>query len=323
MACHNQAQYVAEALSSLQAQTVEEWEAIVIDDGSTDESVAVVERFADDPRIRLIKTKHGGAAAARNAGLRDARGALIAFLDADDRWHPMKLARQLDQFRAQPTLGVNYTRRNLIDPAGNPCGGDDVRPFHRGIVLDGMFRENFVCFSSAMVRRRVIDQCGLFDESLSVAIDYEWWLRVSRSCVFDFIDEALVGYRTGHASLSRRAEERLLTALVVMSRFVRHLDQPPRLSNPARRRGFAETYRSLGLVVRQRSTLRAFGWFARSLAIRPHSLTTWRAIISTLVPAEIRRVRRRLAGQPDWEQVYETTLQRVSSSERAVARKAA
>ena len=300
IACYNQAEYVAEALASLQSQTVGDWEAIVVDDGSTDDSAKVIAQFLGDTRIRLLKVAHAGAAHARNVGMIAAKGELIAFLDADDRWQPHKLAKQLEVFRTKPTVGVCYTRRNLINADGNRCGGDDTRGFHRGIVLDAMFRDNFVCFSSAMVRRSVIDQCGLFDESLSVGSDYEWWLRLSRVCIFDYIDEPLVDYRTGHGSLSKRVEERLHTALTVMSRLSQDYDKPRRLSRKSQRHAFAETYRSLGLVTRSRAWS-SIGWLLRSLALRPLSLPTWRALCGNLMPASLRRMRRAWAGQADWE----------------------
>lgn len=322
MASYNQGQYVAEALASLHAQTVGDWEAIVVDDGSTDNSIAVVEQFREDGRIRLLKITHAGAAAARNAGLVAARGEFIAFLDADDRWHPEKLARQLELFRTKPTTSVCYTRRNLIDVDGMEQGIDDTRTFHRGLVVNALFRDNFICFSSAMVRKRVCDQCGMFDERLNLGVDYEWWLRLSRQCIFEYVDLPLVDYRIGHASLSRRVEERLHTALVVMTRFRQHFDHPRRLSIRAQRIAFAETYRHLALVSRRESPWSAISYLARALIVHPYSWTTWRTFVGTLVPAPLRRLCRAWAGRTDWEK-FEPCLLPTQSVRTGEARRKA
>lgn len=114
---------LAEAVASLRAQTRPDWEMLVVDDGSTDGSRALAERLAaDEPRIRLLGwAANRGAAAARNAGIRAARGRVIAFLDADDRWTPDKLAVQLDHMEATgcPFVFASYRR---IDAAGRPLG---------------------------------------------------------------------------------------------------------------------------------------------------------------------------------------------------------
>jgi hypothetical protein len=177
----------------------------------------------------------------------------------------------------------------------------DTRAFHRGRVLDAIFRDNFVCFSSAMVRRSALDQVGLFDEKLALGIDYELWLRLARICDFDYVDEPLVHYRVGHANLSQRVDERIASALVVMRRFCRDIDRPAQLSPAARRQGFADTYRHRALIARRTSTWRAIGWSLRSLAISPFAPLTWRAFLGSLIPAALRRSVRNLCGHHDWE----------------------
>ena len=180
---------------------------IVVDDGSTDDTGAVVAPYLSDDRVRYHRTDHVGQSAAKNLGIRLARGRLIAFLDADDLWLPTKLEKQLALLKTNPALGVVYSRRSLMDESGRPLEYEQPTLF-RGGVLNAMFRNNFICFSSAVVHQRVFKHLGFFEESLALAIDYEFWLRVASSYAFDYVDEPLVQYRTGHASLSRRTEER-------------------------------------------------------------------------------------------------------------------
>ena len=179
IATYNYGHYLAGALDSVLAQTFTDWEAIVVDDGSTDPTPEVVRPYLQDFRVRYHRTDHLGQPAAKNAGIRLARAPLIAFLDADDAWLPKKLASQVELFRRDPELGVGYARRLLMDEDGRllptaPC------ELYRGNVLPRIFKDNFVCFSSSMVRRAVLDDVGLFDERIPLAIDYDLWLRVAR-----------------------------------------------------------------------------------------------------------------------------------------------
>ena len=106
----NAAQTVAQTLESLRAQTHENFEAIVVDDGSTDGTAAIVRKFCDaDPRFIFTTKPHSGLPGTRNAGIEIARGEFIAFLDADDAWLPEKLARQMDLFRADPRVNLAFT----------------------------------------------------------------------------------------------------------------------------------------------------------------------------------------------------------------------
>src|SRR5262245_1879162 len=217
IASYNFGRYIAAALESVRLQTFGDFEAIVVDDGSTDESLAIVGQFLDDDRFRLVRQRHHGQARAKNRGLEEARGEFVAFLDADDYWLPHKLERQLEYFR-DPSVGVVFSRRTLIDADGHirlvPDG-----PLPTGIIADEMFRQNFICFSSAVLRSEVVDHVGRFDERLDLAIDYDFWLRAARHYQFACVDEPLTAYRIGHANLSRRQFDRLNIARYVMQRF--------------------------------------------------------------------------------------------------------
>ena len=114
----NYGRYIGAALDSVRAQTTADFECIVVDDGSTDNSVAIIESFLNDPRFQLVTQQNRGVSYARNVGIGLATTPFIAFLDADDVWQPEKLQHQLDRFRADPALGVVYTRRTIIDDAG-------------------------------------------------------------------------------------------------------------------------------------------------------------------------------------------------------------
>jgi glycosyltransferase involved in cell wall biosynthesis len=300
LATYNYGRYLAGALDSALAQTLSELEIIVIDDGSTDETKEVMAPYLANPRIRYFGTDHGGQPAAKNIGIRLARAPLFAFLDADDLWLPTKLEKQVALFAANPNLGVVYSRRWLMDEQGRPLHFPQP-PLPRGNVLEAMFRQNFICFSSAVVRRSVFDQVGLFDTSMALAIDYDLWLRVAQRFPFDYVNEPLVKYRTGHASLSRRTEERLKTAANIMARFLDEYGGRAALTPALIRRAQAETYYEIALAIRNRSRWAALPWYGRALFSAPNFGLAWQGLASLPLPETVRRgLRRALGRPPDW-----------------------
>jgi glycosyltransferase involved in cell wall biosynthesis len=312
VASYNFGRYVAAALESVRLQTFGDFEAIVVDDGSTDESLAVIGQFLDDDRFRLVRQRHGGQARAKNRGLQEARGQFIAFLDADDYWLPHKLERQLQHF-SDPQIGVVFSRRTLIDADGRPtCAPVDALP--SGIVVDEMFRQNFICFSSAMLRSEVVDHIGWFDERLDLAIDYDFWLRAAQNYAFACVDEPLAAYRVGHANLSRRQLDRLNIAQFIMRRFCRRYGGDEILDPRAITRAECETLTHLSVISRGYSRTTAIGWALRALRVNPISGQAWRGLVAAMAPEFVRRTVRRLCGRDGaWERHCHTPSNRPES----------
>jgi len=297
VATYNYGQYLAQALDSICAQSFTDWEAIVVDDGSTDNTQAVIEPYLNDVRFKYARTDHVGQPAAKNTGIRVARGKYITFLDADDAWLPEKLASQVECIAREPAIGVVYGRRKWIDSVGKPLERAE-RAMRRGNVLPFMFRDNFVCFSSVMVRRKAFEQCGMFDEQIPLAIDYDLWLRIAAHWKFDYVDEPVVLYRTGHANLSRRGEERLQVVLGIMCRFLDAQGGRNALPSAIVRQAFAETYCSLGLVQRGHSVWRSLGSYCQAIKYQPLGMQGYRGIVAALLPERARRNVRRALGRP-------------------------
>jgi glycosyltransferase involved in cell wall biosynthesis len=186
---YNCAQHVGHAIQSVLEQTWTNLELIVVDDGSTDSTGEVIQRISD-PRITYVRQTNKGPNAARNEGIRHARGEFIAFLDCDDWWLPVKLEKQLARVTAEPEIGLVYSLAIRVDASGRE--GDRFDSIVEGRVLDRLLLGNCIAgsASSAMVTRRAIDAVGTFDESLHYAEDWEYWIRIasrfSVACVPDF-----------------------------------------------------------------------------------------------------------------------------------------
>lgn len=300
VATYNYGRFLGGALDSILGQTYRDFEVVVVDDGSSDDTESVVLPYLADPRVAYHRTDHLGQPRAKNAGIRRARGSLVAFLDADDLWEAEKLERQVALFRVDPGLGVAYSRRRLIDESGAELSYVQPR-LHRGNVLAEMFRNNFVCFSSAVVRRELFDELGLFDESIPMSIDFDLWLRVASRYRFDYVDEPLVRYRVGHANLSRRVEERSKIALEIMRRFVDDRGGKQVLDPALVALAFAETYCNTAACRRYGSRLGAFRLYLHALYVAPWHRDAWRGLVSLPVPEVCRKwIRRAMGRSADW-----------------------
>jgi glycosyltransferase involved in cell wall biosynthesis len=218
---YNCARWLGQAIDSVLGQTLRDLELLVIDDGSTDATGEVARAYGD--RLRYARQENRGPAAARNHGMRLARGELIAFLDADDLWLPAKLERQAALLDRDPRVGVVYCDGLFIDPDGRPIE-NYVRqtPLHRGRVAIELFCDHFLMTPAVVFRRVLLETAGAFDESLRVGEDYDFFLRLAAAAVTDVVEEKLWARRVVPDSLSRR--DYVLDArtdLATLRRFIR------------------------------------------------------------------------------------------------------
>lgn len=191
---YNRPQLLRRALVSVLAQTFADFEVLVVDDGQSDETAALVATCAD-PRLRYLRQpENRGVAAARNRGIGEARGQFVAFLDDDDEWLPAKLARQVALFgRAPAEVGLICTGFETVLADGSRIFGPTPA---RGDVFKNLLARNVLqgANSSALIRRQIVTDIGFFDEVLPAIEDYDYWLRISRRYRVDCVAEPLVRY---------------------------------------------------------------------------------------------------------------------------------
>jgi len=196
--CYNGEAYLAEALESVAAQTLQPAQTIVVDDGSTDGSAAVARSF---PWVTLVSQENRGLPAARNAGLAVATGDLLAFLDADDAWEPQKLARQAAYLAEHPEVPFvfAYHRYRIEDPEALP-------PFLRHTLT--LESERSTLPSAWLVRREAMDLVGHFRTGLTISDDLDWLMRASDLGLRPgTVEEPLVWRRIHASNLSLDARE--------------------------------------------------------------------------------------------------------------------
>ena len=192
---YNRAWIIKESVDSVFSQDFNDFELIVIDDGSTDNTLEILNSYGED--IIVIHQRNQGVSSARNRGLMEASGSLIAFLDSDDLWLPGKLSLQVDFFNSNPTALICQTeeiwmRNNVrINPKKR-----HKKP--AGLIFEPSLALCLVSPSAVMIRRSLFDDVGLFDETLPACEDYDLWLRISCKYPVCLIDIPLIIKRGGH-----------------------------------------------------------------------------------------------------------------------------
>jgi glycosyltransferase involved in cell wall biosynthesis len=223
----NAAADIPAALASVFAQSFDGFETIVVNDGSNDDLVSALRPFRD--RIVYLEQSNRGAAAARNMGIRAARGRYLAFLDADDVWHVNFLERQIEYLESHPHCDLVYS--DALISGHTPLAGRrfmQAAPSREPVTLISLLRlECHVILSTVVVRRHKVMDVGLFDEALHRGHDYELWLRLAlNGAHLAFQREVLAERRARPAGLTGDTLTELQRPLTVMSYFAQRTDLP-------------------------------------------------------------------------------------------------
>ncbi|MCO5199179.1 MAG: glycosyltransferase [Anaerolineae bacterium] len=240
---YNRQAYIAGTIDSVLAQTVPDVELIVVDDGSTDATPAIVSRYGDT--VRLIRQENMGAAAARNCGALAATGQFVAFLDSDDQWDANFLSEMLAVAARWPQAAALYSFAQMIDADGKPL----LQKTHN-VVYDPdelyavLLRANFLLPSTMLCRRAALLEVGLFDVSLRRLQDWDLWLRMLRAdMMFVGVQRCLVRYRAHPHSLSADTVTGNLAALAIAEKHFGPDDGHPEQWSAHKRLAYGGVYR--------------------------------------------------------------------------------
>jgi glycosyltransferase involved in cell wall biosynthesis len=238
--------YLVEAIESVFNQSYEDYELLIVDDGSTDHTRKQCSPFLDNPRVRYLHQENKGLAGARNTGIQASYGEFICFLDDDDVWKPEKLQRQIDFIEARLSRtdkwGLVYTWLELIDAQGIVISFRGKR--EEGSIYKKLVLENIIeAPSSVLVRREVFEDIGLFDESLISCEDWDMWLRISKKYLVFPVKEYLVQYREHQNTMSADFDRMLSSAMLVLDKV---LQETPEKICP--KRAYASLYLNRSVV---------------------------------------------------------------------------
>lgn len=325
---YNRAHTVCRTLDSVLAQSHSDWEAIVVDDGSRDNTRDVIAtQYGHEPRIRYSVKQNGGAAAARNAGLGLATGDFIAFLDSDDTWVPWKLELQLQCFRVEPAIGMMWTNMDAVDPDGtllNPMhlatmyssrrkysdeqlfdrrhvlssahSSIDGLAFKTGDIFSYMITGSLVHTSTVLLRREWQQRVGLFNLAYTpLGEDFDFHLRTTHLGRVGFVNVSTVNYEVGAVGALTERKNMVHCAknfLAAISPFLEHERSRITLSDAEVRATLAEGYAWYGAeLLDQGQNTEARAALTRSLSHQWQRRTALLYAMSLVPPKLLRALR--------------------------------
>ncbi|MBW4452186.1 MAG: glycosyltransferase [Nostoc indistinguendum CM1-VF10] len=226
---YNMELYISETITSVLSQTFTDFEYLIINDGSTDNTLKIAKSFAlQDSRIRIISQPNGGLAAACNTGVKNAQGEYISFVDADDMWNPNKLMVQLQQIQSLPKeFGAVFCWSELVDPKSKPIGRKQMPSVGAynsfSLLKDNCPPGNRSCL---LIRKQCFTEVGLFDEKISGADDFEMWLRITCNSQYPYFygfSDVLAMYRVGEGRISSQKQKMLDRVEIILNKYTAKL----------------------------------------------------------------------------------------------------
>jgi glycosyltransferase involved in cell wall biosynthesis len=297
---YNALRFLPQTIASVMGQTYQDFELLLIDDGSSDGTADWVEEFnqtTDGHKIRFFQQQRGGVSAARNLGIQNAQGEFVAFLDADDLWVPTKLAQQVNYLNQHPRVGLVHGAIALMDESGK-LTGRVLSSKPAASSLTQLLTRNAVACQTVLVRRSCFEQTGCFDSQADTVEDWDLWMRVARFYPIVALPEVLAHYRQVESSLSRSHERMVPTYHYVIEKTYEFCqDELTRLGANDRRlkaTSYASAYQCLAWKAIQckfPDIKQANAYRSRALHYRPDLVLTgeyWRLLLAiglkTLLP---------------------------------------
>lgn len=279
---YNREKFIAFAVESVLNQSFGDWELIVIDDGSTDQTRALFNSWFDDPRIRYFYQENQGQSVARNRGVAEANGDFIGFLDSDDIWLSDKLEKQLAVFDRCTDVDIIHGDEIIIDEVGKVLSKLNMTRYS-GFITARLLADNCISMTTALVRRGCFEEMGGFDESDRVAEDYELWLRFSTRYRFHYEPGYVTLYRSMADQLSTNTRLRLLANERIINRFLARF--PDAVSPEERRSGLCRFHiRKARYLASAGCRIEAIRAIFDAFCLRPLDKGVWRGVYRVCVP---------------------------------------
>ena len=221
---YNSEQFIGQTLDSVFNQIYRDFEIIVVDDGSKDGTSEILSGYKD--RLTYIRKGNEGLSVARNAGIAQAQGEYIAFIDHDDLWLPEKLKEQVALLESNQEAYLCFSDAYIIDQKGKRSGSlFAICPPHKGMVFLQLLKDNFIPVLTAVVRKEAFKEIGLFDPQYRIAADWDLFLRIAKQYPVAFINRPLAEYRVHAGSFSRSRDIALRESISIISRYLSSIDK--------------------------------------------------------------------------------------------------
>ncbi len=309
---YNRENLLPRAVESVIAQSFDDWEIVLVDDGSTDGTPALARRYAErlHDRFTIIRQPNGGSSSARNRGIDACRGRFVAFLDSDDEFLPTKLERHLELFNRRPELGFVYSDYAFVDLGGtrHDSAFDTINAKARRIrheaiarglcvctsdLFDALIRAYFIATIAGMVRREVLSHSIRFPVDQAYAEEWLFYLRVAKACRAGFVDEPLCLHHHTVGSLARTDPHRnTLGYRSLLSAIAEEFDDLTWAQRRAVRTNRAQAGRQLGYeAYRAADYGQALRYFAESFGYEPGLRTLFNLSEATAQWALVRLAR--------------------------------
>lgn len=278
---YNRRDFIVDAIESVIAQTYSDWELLIVDDGSTDDTKDLITPYLQDPRISYTYQSNHGQAYARQQALKSAKGQYVAFLDSDNLWLPERLEKEIVQLDANPDIDVCYGDLITIDEQGNELSRENMKRYS-GDIAPLMIRQNFVSMNTTLIRKEAIERVGGFRSSVARGDDYDLYLRMSAESKFLYIKEYLAKYRVMENQISSNKEARFTSDFEIINHFIRNY--PSAMSKLKWWRGLSSRYVSMGrYYVSQKNKPKAIKLLSLSVLYAPYWVGSWRALLKSIV----------------------------------------
>jgi len=250
--CYNGARWIGQAIESVLAQTYKDFELLIIDDGSKDNSKEIVASYLCDERMRYIRQENRGFSAAVNRGIKESNGGLIGFIGQDDLWMPNKLELQVNYLSEHRDVDLVHSNYCSIDSEGRIIGVRDIKipqVSSKKKVVEHLFLNNFIGFETVLVKRKCFNEVGFFDERMVGFSDHDMWLRLAGSFNIGYLDLPLVKKRQHEFQLSKVRVEAVLKDKFLMVK--KAIDCYPFLKRVERKK-LAQLYYAWGMTLMQK-----------------------------------------------------------------------
>ncbi len=278
---YNREAFLPAAIESVLAQSYKEFELIIVDDGSTDNSRELINAYADkDPRVKYLYQENQRQSVARNYALSIAKGDFICFLDSDNYWPHDKLEKSLKAFEQHPEADIVYGDCITIDEQGNELHRNNMRRYS-GSIAALLLKDNFVSMNTTMTRRKCFNEMGGMSGKRRVADDYDLWLKFSARYRFQYIPEFLAYYRVMENQISSNKKLRFETNEKIILDFLAAF--PDAVSEYEKKAGLTAFYTRKARHYAASDKKEAYKAIRIALGINPFSLGVWRSFAKIVV----------------------------------------